>query len=371
MKSVVRLLSLLALLTCSIALPAMAAPQDAAAPPSSEQKTLTVSVRLLPPFVQQKNGQFTGYSIDLWNAIAARQNWKTNFKIAPNVKGQLEDVASGAADVGVGAISITAERTLNYDFSQPIMNSGLQILVRSERTPAESTALTSILRLLFSRGMLIWMGIALLLAAIPAHVVWFFERNHNKEIIKDSAYFPGIFQALYWGVSSITGSAESMPRQWIARIFALLWTFASIVFVAFYTAQLTASLTVEQFKAEISGPQDLPGKSVGTVQSSTSAAYLDRAGAKVSTYPTVAAAYQALIDKRVDAVVYDAPVLRYMALREGAGEVRTIGPIFHAEDYGFAFENGSALRKKVDSTLLLLREDGTYDRLNHDYFGEK
>ncbi|WP_304166320.1 transporter substrate-binding domain-containing protein [Phenylobacterium aquaticum] len=368
---IIRLLALLTLFSSAFSSGALAAPQTVAAAQQNHGRILTVSVRVLPPFVEQKNGIFTGYSIDLWNAIAERQNWESRFRVASSVKGQLEDVASGAADVGVGAISITAERTMHYEFSQPIMNSGLQILVREERAPAESTALKSILKLLFSKAMLIWFGIAFLLSVIPAHVIWFFERNHNNGIIQSNSYFPGIFEALFWGLSSITGSADSMPRQWLARLFALFWTFASIVFVAFYTAQLTASLTVEKFRAEISGPQDLPGKNVGTLQGSTSAAFLQTTGAKVSVFPTIDDAYQALMNNSVDAVVYDAPVLQYMATRQRAGRVRTVGPIFHTEDYGHVFHDGSPLRRKVDATLLLLREDGTYDRLNEQYFGKK
>jgi polar amino acid transport system substrate-binding protein len=367
----VRFLAALVIFTCAAAPAALAAPQESDAPEQGGQRTVTVTVRVLPPFVQEQNGRFSGYSVDLWNDIASRQNWKTNFRAAPNVKGQLEDVASGKADVGVGAISITADRAQRFDFSQPIMNSGLQILIRSDRPAPETTALSRILRLLFSPAILVWMGIALLLAAIPAHVVWFFERGHNNGIIQDRSYFPGIFQSLYWSVSAITGSAEAMPRQWIARIFALLWTFTSIVFVAYYTAQLTASLTVERFKAEISGPEDLPGKMVGTVQASTSAAFLDWTGAKVTAFPTIAEAYQALLDRRVVAIVYDAPVLQYMAARQGAGQVKVVGPMFNTADYGFTFRIGSDLRKKVDSTLLLLREDGSYDRLNEAYFGTR
>lgn len=366
-----RFFGLLVLFTSALGGASLAATQPASPQQTSGQKTITASVRILPPFVEETNGKFSGYSIDLWNAIAAEQGWKTVFKVAPNVKSLLEEVDAKDADVGVGAISITAERASRFDFSQPIMNSGMQILVRGERSAPESTALSSILKLLFSPAMLVWIGIAILLSFIPAHIVWFLERNHDDSILKHKTYIPGIFEALYWGLSSILGSAEAVPRQLFARLFSLLWTFAGIVFVAFYTAQLTASLTVAQFKSEISGPADLPGKKVGTVQASTSATYLEGIGAKVTTYPTVTAAYQDLVAKKVDAVVYDAPVLQYIAAREGAGQVRTVGPIFHTEDYGLVFHDGSPYRKKVDSTLLLLRENGTYDRLNEQYFGKK
>lgn len=51
-----------------------------------------------------------------------------------------------------------------------------------------------------------------------------------------------------------------MPRYWASRIVAVLWMFTSAVFVALYTAQLTASLAVQQFHSEINRPSDLPGK---------------------------------------------------------------------------------------------------------------
>ncbi len=74
--------------------------------------------------VEQINGHLTGFSIDLWNAIANRLHWTSEFEIVPNVQLQLAHVSLHGADVGVGAISITAERIADYDFSQPILNAG-------------------------------------------------------------------------------------------------------------------------------------------------------------------------------------------------------------------------------------------------------
>ena len=67
-----------------------------------------------------------------------------------------------------------------------------------------------------------------------------------------------------------------MPHQWLARTFAIFWMFAGVVFVAFYTAQLTTTLTVEQIRGAIEGPSDLPGKQVATLAGSTAADYLRR-----------------------------------------------------------------------------------------------
>ncbi len=360
-KAVRWLVAVLVLIAAAVTSPAVAA----------QDRVIPVSVRILPPFVEQDNGRFTGFSADLWSAIASRNHWQSKFQVAGDVHGQLSAVASRSADVGVGAISITAERDLGYDFSQPILNGGLQILVRSERVSPESTALGSLLHLLFSPAILVWMGIALLLTIIPAHIVWFAERLHPEGMIASKSYFPGILQAFFWGLGTLTTQADSMPRHWVSRVVALLWMFTSVVFVAFYTATLSATLTVQSFKNEINGPDDLHGKTVATVAGTTSADYLRSNGIPVVALASADDAYKALAAKTVDAVVFDAPVLQYIAAHQGDGKVNVVGPVFHVENYGFVFRNGSDLRKKVDATLLAMREDGSYDTLSDKWFGKK
>jgi polar amino acid transport system substrate-binding protein len=160
-----------------------------------------------------------------------------------------------------------------------------------------------------------------------------------------------------------------MPRQWLARIIAILWMFTGVVFVAYYTAQLTATLTVEQIHGDINGPDDLPGKRVATTQGSTAAAYLREQHARVQEFKTIEAAYQALLANSADAVVFDAPVILYFAEHDGKGRVETAGTVFRKEDYGIVFAEGSPLRKKVDGALLELRESGVYEQIYQKWFG--
>src|SRR5438132_14255537 len=114
-----------------------------------------------------------------------------------------------------------------------------------------------------------WVGI------IPARVIWFIERNHPEGSIPDRSYFPGIFHATWWVAGTLATQADQMPRSGLARVMAILWMFTSVVFVAYFTAQVTASLTVQQLQGSIHGPDDLPGKRVATTEKSTSAAYLN------------------------------------------------------------------------------------------------
>jgi len=340
-------------------------------PALAENRPVTVAVRVLPPFVVQQNGQLSGFSVDLWNAIAAKRHWTTHFDVVPDVDAQLAAVSAKKDDVAVGAVSITADRDLRYDFSQPILSGGLQILTRTQKTGPEATAFDSLMHLLFSPSVLVWLGIAVGLTIVPAHIVWFLERRHPEGMLGSKSYFPGIFQAFFWGMGTLATQADAMPRHWGSRIVAVLWMFTSVVFVAFYTATLTASLTVQQFRSSINGPDDLPGKAVATVVGTTSADYLRDSGVKATAFPDIDTAVKALTDKKADAVVYDAPVLQYIANADGTGAIGVVGPVFHAGDYGYAFANGSVLRKEVDATLLGLRESGEYDTLSAKWFGKK
>ncbi|MGE0629969.1 MAG: transporter substrate-binding domain-containing protein, partial [Hyphomicrobiaceae bacterium] len=281
------------------------------------------------------------------------------------------DVRDGKAELGVAAISITSAREEEFEFSQPIMNAGLQILVAGKGRDAETHPLTDLMRLLFSATTLAWLGLAMLLVLIPAHLVFFLERNHKQGIIPTRSYFPGIFFALYWAAGTLATQADHAPRHWISRVIALLWMFVGIVFVALYTAQLTANLTVQQIAGEINGPRDLPGKQVATTRGSTAAAAVRELGANVHEVTAIADAYKLLTDKKVDAVVFDAPVLLYYAANEGKGRVQTVGAPFRKEDYGIIFPQGHRLRPKVNVVLLALREEGTYQRLYDKWFATR
>jgi len=350
---------------------AMLLAMHAAAPAQTAPSELRVATRVLPPVVVDQGGTLTGFSIDLWNKIAERMQIKMRYQIAPDVRALLEEVRAGKADLGVAAISVTAARETEFDFSHPILNAGLQIMVRGKGQESDSNPLTDLLALLFSKAILVWLGIALLLIIVPAHIVWLLERNHKDGIIPTEKYIPGIFYAAYWAAGTLATQAEQMPRQWLARFVSVLWMFTGVVFVAFYTAQLAATLTVQQIQGGINGPDDLQGKKVATTRGSTAAAQLAELRAQVIEVSRIEDAYQALLNKDAEAVVFDAPILLYYAANEGKGRVHMVGAPFRKEDYGIVFQAGNPLRKRVNNTLLALREDGTYQQIYDKWFATK
>ena len=337
-----------------------------------EVPELRVAVLVAPPMVMEQNGSLTGFSIDLWNAIAARLKVKTSYQVMPDVRAVDEALRSKGADLSP-AMFITLARDADFDFSYPTFETGLQIMVRetgaTERTPSRIGPVLDMLRLLFSRTTIEWVGVALLLVLIPAHLLWLLDRRREDGIIANRNYFPGIFEACFWGLSSLACQAQEMPRQWLARSIAIFWMFASVVFIASYTAQLTTTLTVQQIRGAIEGPGDLPGKQVATLASSPAVDYLREQNAQVQEFPTPDQLFKALLGGNVDAVVTAAPLLLYYAAHEGKGRVKVVGPEFDRRPLAILVPLDSPLRRKIDRALVTLREDGTYRQIYEKWFG--
>jgi len=326
---------------------------------------------IIPPAVMEERGRLTGFSVDLWNEVAAKLNAHTSYQIAPDVAAIFDALRTGKADIAISGLYYTAARDREFDFSYSILNAGQQVMVRSSAQGPEDRPLRAFLKILFSYWMLYWLVAALTLILVPAHVIWLLDRRSKDGISTSEAYFPGIFDAMAWAAEGMLAQVPRMPRQKLAHLLAVIWLFAGVVFVAFFTAQLTASLTIEQIRGAINGPNDLPGKAVATVKGSTSADYLRETGAQTEEFANLEDVYSALLSGRVDAVVLPAPAVRYYAAHDGAGKVRIVGPEFRKSDAAFVLPLDSSLRRKVNSALVTLHDDGTYQRIYEKWFGKE
>jgi polar amino acid transport system substrate-binding protein len=345
-----------------LALFVAAAPVWAEKPPQN----LRIATRIIPPFVFEHNDNLTGFSVDLWRDLSGELGAEYTMTPYPNVVELLKAVKSGKADVGIAAVSITADREKEVDFSQPMFDSGLQILVREQSGGGTS----SILPLLFSPALLQVLGIILVMTLVPAHIIWLVERRHPDGLIENRAYFPGIFKACWWAAGTLATQADEMPKSAPGRLVAIFCMFGGVIFLAYFTAALTSSLTVQQLQGNIKGPDDLPGKRVATTRGSTSAAYLRAKKSQVQEFTTIDDAYDALLNAKADAVVFDAPILLYYSAHEGKGKVQVVGAVFRKESYGIVVPAGSPYRKQINHALLSLKESGRYQQLYDKWFGE-
>lgn len=341
--------------------------QDAAARPEALNEELQVATRVVAPFViQNADGTLSGFSVDLWRAVAAEAGLKSHFKVYGPLHDLLEAVREAKDPVGISAVSITAERELVMDFSQPMFRSGLAIMV-----PVESGTPLGVIGALFSEQALQVLGLFFLVLLIPAHIIWFTQRGRTEENLTVSrSYFPGILQSIAWAAEGMVAVAP-IPRHWSTRIVAIIWTYAGVVLIAYFTALAATTLTVSSLRGSINGPGDLVGKSVATIKGSTSERFLSQIQALPVGFDDFQGAVAALEAGRTAALVYDAPILLYHATHGGAGKVEVVGEPFRIENYGILFPAGSELRRPVNAALLKVTENGTYQQIYDKWFAKK
>jgi len=342
------------------------------APVSAQEKGTEIRAvtGVIPPLVLEDKGRLTGFSIELWEEVARRLGARTKYQVVPDLASVFDTLKTGGADIAVPGLYYTASRDRDFDFTYSILNSGFQVMVRSTGQGEQDRPLLAFLKVLFSPSMAYWLGAALLLLLVPAHIIWFLDRRSEDGVSAGESYFPGIFHVMTWAAEGLLGQAMLMPRHRLAHLFANLWLFTGVVFVAFFTAQMTATLTVDQLRGAINGPEDLPGKSVATLAGSPSATYLRDVGAHVREFAQPEEVFPALLSGKVDAIVLGAPVLRYFAAHDGAGKVRMVGPEFRRGDVAFVVPIYSELRRRVNNAIATLHDDGTYERLREKWFGK-
>lgn len=316
-----------------------------------------------PPFATAQDGAQSGFSIELWRAVAKDLGRTSTFKQDESFANMLQAVEDGDADVAVANISITAERENVMDFSHAIFQSGLQIMVPKN---GESSAIWS---LLLSRDLLIAIVVAFLLLFGGGMLMWALERGRQPYF--DRPAREAMFPSFWWALNLVVngGFEERVPRSILGRVFAVLMVISSLFIVSVFVARITTVMTVDAIQGSINSVNDLYGKQVGTIEGSTSAHYLQDREVDASLYPDFDTLIAAFEDGGLEAVVFDAPILAYYATHEGRDTAQMVGSPFRRESYGFAMQSGSPLLEPVNRSLLKLRENGTYDRIYRKYFG--
>jgi polar amino acid transport system substrate-binding protein len=330
-------------------------------------RKLIVAVKPLEPFVIKRGEQLEGFSIDLWDAIAKANGWAFEYKFLPTVKAVLEDVQGGVSDVGIAGISMTDEREQLVDFSYPMFNAGLQIMVPDRAVSSWQDALKNA----FSGDLLRILGLMVGVIIFAAHVIWLVERRIDPQFPR--AYFAGVGEGIWRaGINLATGGfGDRAPSTVVGRIVALAWVLFGIILISNFTAAVTTNLTVQQIQGNISGPNDLYGKRVVTVANTTAVSYLQAQNIAFKGVENVEAAYQLLEAGKADALVYDSPVLLYYANTIGRGKLRVVGAIFKREFYGIALQPGSVLRETVNRKVLDFTNGDVYQKIYERWFGNQ
>jgi ABC-type amino acid transport substrate-binding protein len=320
-----------------------AAPAAPAAAGHGTTRPLVVALAQSPPFaIKADDGTWSGLSVDLWREVAAQLDvrWEPREVALEQVESLLHD---GSVDVALGAIAVDADGESRHDYSQPFYAAGLGFAERSHDQVSWRATMAALSSYDFLRLVALIAG-AILAVGIS---IAFIERR------RDASEFGGPLQhgiatGIWWAAVTMTtvGYGDTTPKTAPGRSLALVWMFVGVAAVAVFTATVTSILTVGSLHASIRHAAELAHLRLGTVSGSAGAHYLSRRHVSFTPFDSYEASFAALAANRIDAVVANAPALRYLARRQWQGVIR-VSPI----------------------ALLSIVEQDRWRDVEHSYFG--
>ena len=165
------------------------------------------------------------------------------------------------------------------------------------------------------------------------------------------------------------GYGDKAPITFGERVVAFIWMLIAIIIVSAFTATITSTLTVAHLDVPVKGPQDLPRVRVGAIADTTGETYLQDNRISFTSYKTALEGLRAIKEGSIQALVYDAPILRYMIHHKFQGELELLPHTFLREDYGIALPKSSSLREPINHVLLAKIHGHEWQDILHQYLG--
>jgi len=117
----------------AIAAVVIAAVMSVAGTVGAQELRVGVDTAFVPFEFKGKDGKYTGFDVELWEAIAKRID--AEYTLVPmDFNGLIPGLTTGNLDVVLAAIFIKSEREKAIDFSHPYFRAGLKVMVPIENT---------------------------------------------------------------------------------------------------------------------------------------------------------------------------------------------------------------------------------------------
>ncbi len=330
-------------------------------------KKILVGTKVAEPFViKYSNERWAGISIELWEKIANKLEIEYELNEF-DLNGLLQSVSNNDIDIAVSPLTITSEREKLFDFTHSYFTTGTSIAVSNK----SSNSILGITKNLFSSEFIkILLGILMILFFV-GFLVWLFERKTNKEEFGEGMS-KGLGSSFWWAAVTLTtvGYGDKAPKTAGGRIIALIWMFAGLLMISGFTAAIASALTVNQLDVGITNMNDLYDVRVGTVKTSSSEEFLQNNGLSFITTNNIEEGIELVKQNKIDAFVYDAPILKYLIKSKNiSNEIRVLPIILDPINYAFALPANSNLREPINRALLEVIDNIEWQNTVDKYIG--
>lgn len=334
-------------------------------PDSDPKRKLIVGTKESPPFAfRNREGQWTGISIETWRHVAKDLHVDYEFR-EMTLAEILSSLESKKIDAAVAAISVTAERSEVIDFAHPHFTTGLGIAVSTDQHRSRWGGLKRI----FTHRLLIIAGCAIGAILLLGVLFWRSESRAGEGAFGQTKK-EGLGLGMWWTVILLLGHKGVDPKTKLGRFLAASVMVMSILMFSVMTGVIASAMTVESLETPIQRPSDLHKVRTGIVEGSTSQEYLNARRIPHRQFASLTDALHAVEQGHIDAVVYDQALLKYTVRKDFADVIDVLPVKFNTQEYAIALTRDSEFRKPINSSLLSYRASDEWDHLLFRFGGE-
>lgn len=323
-------------------------------------RPINVGVWNSPPYVitdDPKN--INGLSVHVWKMVAKEAGLDYRLKIFKDLPSLLKALKENRIDASIGVHVASSEKAEDLFFTQPYYLCFVGVMTRKE-----ALTLWERVKPFLSIGFItaiISLSINLLFVG---YLFWFFERKSNPQFQQASAT-RGLGMGMWLALSTLTtvGFGDIVPKTRGGRVICALWMIISLAMAATFTAGLssviTTTFTTEYISsAKVETSSQLIGKKIIVLPGTNIDKLLISYGGNLIYQDNLHIAVKKLLDREVDAIVFDKLALMYY-LQSHSNQKLMISPIsFHMNYLSFAFSpKRYNIFHKFNICLLRLREN--------------
>lgn len=288
---------------------------------------------------------------------------------APRYDDLIVRLANQEFDAVVGDATITKRRLDLVDFTQPYIESGLEIVVPLiNRRPHNQWAF------LQPFTPMLWFTIGVFFL-FTGGAIWMLEHRLNYAF--RGRFRKQVFNSLWFIFSTLFFAQRERTKSVLGRCVLIIWLFVVLIITSSYTASLTSILTVQQLSPSLPGIHSLLESDVpiGYQMGSFVRDYLMELGIKAERLvplnsKTMYAKFLRLGPDNggVAAIVDELPYVQLFLASEGKTEFTTAGQEFTKSGWAFAFPKNSQITADVSEAILRMSENGELQKIHNLWF---
>ena len=354
---------------------------------------LNITVYRSPPFFmlsnQTDNQQPSGYIPDLVEALKKEMKFSYQYNIAPidvRYDELISCVHNHTYDIVIADLAITAARSAKVDFSYPIYDNIMRLVVRkSQRSTISPFAF------LKPFSIILWILIIVVfyfISAILIAVYEFVDTIPNIEAtqqsdIYDRNFMIALIKSMYYTVGALLQQgSELQPKTFFGRLQTVIIWMMSIILVALLTSNMTTYFTAQREKSWLQSIEDLrmcrkvACDRIGIVEKSQNEEYffneiMNGNPTKYYYLKYPHECFEKLLNNYIDVAISDSSNADYLTQTPEYCQLETVGPPFGKTYFGIAFQKNWRYKQDLDNHIMTLKLNGVIDELLAKWFQQK